>query len=77
MTHWFCFVIYFGTSLLFTGIRHLYRASYTRHRIFKNYTKRYTRAWFVCFYPFTREGGHTPSGGAWDPKWGFDSYFFI
>ena len=29
-----------------------------------------------CFYPFTREGGHTPSGGAWDPKWGFDSYFF-
>ena len=29
----------------------------------------------VCVYPFTREGGHTPSGGAWDPKWGFDSYF--
>ena len=35
----------------------------------------WTTGGFVCFYPFTHAGGHTPSGGAWDPKWGFDSYF--
>ena len=25
----------------------------------------------VCVYPFTRQGGHTPYGGSWDPNWGF------
>ena len=38
----------------------------------------FARSAHVClFYPITHEAGHTPSGGAWDPKWGFDSYFFI
>ena len=30
----------------------------------------------VCVYPVTREGGLLLSGGAWDPKWGFDFIFF-
>ena len=28
----------------------------------------------VCVNPFTSQGGHTPYGSSWDPKWGF--FFF-
>ena len=33
-------------------------------------------AYCVCVYPVTHEGGLLLSGGAWDPKWGFDFIFF-